>query len=143
MAWGAWTACTGASALAFSPEGNHLYVTGSADDAATVFSRNQVNGSLTYLHTYKGADIGPNSLDGAISVTVSSDGKNVYVTSFDDNGLTVFSRNGSTGLLTFTEVHRDGINGVSGMINPQMVTLAPDGQNVYVIAQMGDHIKVN
>ena len=52
-----------ANALVFSPEGNHLYVTGGGDDAVTVFSRNQVNGSLSYLVTYKGADIGPGYLD--------------------------------------------------------------------------------
>jgi 6-phosphogluconolactonase (cycloisomerase 2 family) len=126
-----------ANAISFSPEGNHLYVTGAGDDAVTVFSRNQVNGSLTHLSTYKGDDIGPGYLDGADSVAVSPDGVNVYVTSIADKGLAVFNRNGSTGLLTFTEVHRDGINGVSGLARPEMVKGAPDGKNVYVVGYGG------
>ena len=52
---------------------------------------------------------GANELDNVKAVAVSVDGKNVYAASGIDNalGFTVFSRNASTGALTFVEVHTE------------------------------------
>jgi len=74
-------------------------------------------------------------LDGlafASAVAVSPDGAHVYATGFLDNALVAFSRDASTGMLTFVEVRRDGVSGVDGLGRPHSVALSPDGANVYV-----------
>ncbi len=39
----------GAAAVAINPDGQHLYVVGSDDDAVAVFSRNEMTGALTFV----------------------------------------------------------------------------------------------
>jgi DNA-binding beta-propeller fold protein YncE len=70
-------------------------------------------------------------LDGAISVTVSPDGKNIYAAGFNDNAVAVFSRNSTTGALTFVEIQKDGVGTVDGLFSAVSVTVSPDGNNVY------------
>ena len=70
--------------------------------------------------------------NGAIDVTVSPDGKNVYATGSYESAIAVFNRDLTTGTLTFDEVHKDGINGVDGLDGAGGgVTVSPDGKNVY------------
>ena len=74
-----------------------------------------------------------NNLGGAYDVALSPDGLNVYVTSYDDDSLTVFRRNAVTGQLTFvmdSVIHSD-------MNGPAMVEVSPDGTQVYVTAILG------
>ena len=58
---------------------------------------------------------GVDGLDGAYSVTASPDGKHLYSVDFEDDAVAVFSRNATTGILTFVEVQRDGVGGVDGL----------------------------
>ncbi len=55
-------------------------------------------GELTFVEAVSNSDISPAvGLDGASDVTVSPDGKHVYVVSEDDEAVVVFSRNKTTG----------------------------------------------
>ncbi|MCB0168141.1 MAG: beta-propeller fold lactonase family protein, partial [Anaerolineae bacterium] len=71
-------------------------------------------------------------LDGAGSVTISSDNKHVYVTSQNNSAVVVFSRDSSSGQLTFVEMLRDGVGGVDGLYFASSVTVSPDDKHVYV-----------
>jgi 6-phosphogluconolactonase (cycloisomerase 2 family) len=81
----------GAQSLAVSPDGRYVYVTGYVDDAMTVFGRDAGSGALTYLETHRDGNGEVDGLDGTSAVAVSSDGRNVYVTGFNDNAVAVFS----------------------------------------------------
>lgn len=87
---------------------------------------------LTLLDFNQEYAVEANLLPGAESISLSQDGKNVYVVSFSLHSLAVYDRNAATGLLTFKELHRNGLAGVDGMYQPFSVAVSNDGSNVYV-----------
>ena len=68
-------------------------------------------------------DTGPKGL------TVSADGKYVYVTGVGANSVAVLGRNSATGMLTFVESVEIGLQASPGYIRggPGAVRLSPDG----------------
>ena len=64
--------------VTLSSDGNHAYVTGQSDDAVSWCERNASTGALTYGGMLKDGVNGVDGLDGANSLTLSSDG-NQYV----------------------------------------------------------------
>jgi 6-phosphogluconolactonase (cycloisomerase 2 family) len=123
----------GVRSVAVSPDGLHVYAGGSTDDAVAVFSRDGSTGKLTFVEVYKDTDPDVDGLDKVESVAVSPDGDNVYVAGHDDDAVAVFSRNGSTGELTFMEVHKETDPGVDGLNGAHSVAVSADGSHVYVI----------
>ncbi|MBM3265088.1 MAG: beta-propeller fold lactonase family protein [candidate division Zixibacteria bacterium] len=79
-----------------------------------------------------GGQNGVDGLFGALGATVSRDGRHLYVTGNFENELAVFSRDVTTGKLTFVEIQREGTANVDGMSSPTSVLMSPDGQYVYV-----------
>jgi cysteine-rich repeat protein len=131
-----------AQSVALSPDGKHVYVAGGNDKAVAVFERNAVNGILTFVEAkVQGVD-GVVGLNGAESVIVSPDGKNVYVGADVSNSVTVFSRNATTGALTFVESKRDGVDGVDGLRKTRSVAVSSDGKNVYSAGSLDDAVAV-
>ena len=49
-----------------------------------------------------------------------------------DNAVAVFSRNATTGALTFVEAKFDGVGGTDGLAGATGVSLSADGEHVYV-----------
>jgi 6-phosphogluconolactonase (cycloisomerase 2 family) len=128
--------------VAVSPDGKNVYAAGSADSAIAVFSRNSLNGALTFIEAEKDGSGGVDGLASAYSVTVSPDGKNVYATGIGDNGIAVFSRSSSTGALTFIEAKKDGVGGVDGLAGAASVTVSQDGKSVYVAGSSDQAIAI-
>lgn len=81
--------------------------------------------SLTYP---TGAGHGP------YGVATSPDGKNVYTTDLGNNRLVVFARDTTTGNIGVAQTLVNGAGGVADLSSPYLVTVSPDGQNVYVAA---------
>lgn len=146
----------GSNAVAISRDGKNVYVAASRSDAIAIFRRNARTGKLTQRSgtagciAAKGASgcAEARGLNGPNSVAVSADGKNVYATSLVSDAVTTFRRKGSTGVLT-------QLRGVSGCIadravpgcaagraldGPDVVTVSPDGDNVYVGAFFGNAV---
>jgi 6-phosphogluconolactonase (cycloisomerase 2 family) len=123
-----------ASDVAVSPDGDHVYVTGEDDDAVATFSRNPSTGALTFVEQQKDGVNGVDGLDGASAVAAAPGGAHVYAVSNVDNAVVTFSRNPSTGALTFVEQDKDGVGGVDGLLGASAVAPSPDGAHVYTAA---------
>ena len=147
----------GSEAIAISPDGRNVYVASSRSDAIAVFKRDARTGKLTQGAGTAGciAAKGAGGCAAAVgletpnSVAVSPDGKNVYATSLDSNAITIFSRNASTGALAqaasagcIANVATTGCATGRALDGPDVVTVSPDGRNVYVGAFKGNSIAV-
>jgi DNA-binding beta-propeller fold protein YncE len=148
----------GSRAIALSPDGRNVYVASSRSDAIAIFTRNAKTGALGQVAgsrgciAAKGADgcakaiglFGPNS------VAVSADGRNVYATSRGSNSITVFRRDGSTGSLRqlpgaegcLSGLQTPGCGSARALLGPDVVTISPDGRNVYVGSFFGNAVVV-
>lgn len=148
----------GSNALAISGDGKNVYVASSRSDAIAVFTRNARSGKLTQRPGAAGCVAlqgaggcaTARGLDGPNSVAVSADGRSVYATSLISDAVTSFRRNRSTGALT-------QLRGAGGCVanrtlpgcasgraldGPDVVTISPDGANVYVGAFVGNALAV-
>ncbi len=134
----------GAGSLALSPDGLHVYATGSLDYAVAVFDRDPTDGSLTFKQALHEGDPGLDGLEGAFGVAVSPDGGNVYVTGEIDDTLVVFARDQATGELTFVEREKDGFGGLELGVLDGVTALAvtPDGRHVIVAGPVHDKLIV-
>ena len=131
-----------ASAVTVSPDGKHVYATGNNDDAVSVFSRDDITGELTFIEYFEDNENGVDGMNGARWVTVSPDGKNVYVVGYFDDAIAMFSRDVNTGTLTYMGHHEDGQNGVDGLKRANSVTISSDGLFAYATGFTDDAIAV-
>lgn len=127
----------GARAVVVSPDGKHVYVGASQDDAVAVFSRNAGSGELTWIEAVVDGSGGVDGLDGVEAMAMSHDGENLYVAGLLDNELAVFSRDDTSGELSFQEVHSDG-----GLSGAHAVAVSPDDENVYAVGRNADALVV-
>lgn len=125
-----------------SPDGRHVLVTSYADNAVTWFNRNNQNGSLTYAGSLSSDGIGEDVLLGASGLSLSKDGKNVYVASSDGGSVEVFRRNQNTGSLTFINSFSEAQNNASGLEGTVAVTVSADDQQVYAAGTESDALVV-
>ena len=124
--------------LDFSPNGQFLYVSASEDDAINVFER-VAGGALTYRQSIRDSSNPALGLDRAMGVEVSPDGNFVYVTGENEDAINVFSRDSTTGLLTFqskvTDADTAGTSGLDAVVG---VGVTPDGDHLYATSYLGD-----
>lgn len=140
----------GPQALAISPEGKSVYVV-TFDDVLVQFERNPGTGLLTEkscigYEADSACEVkGAKGLNEPYGVTVSHNGKNVYVASNADGAVAEFSRNAETGALEQLASPNDCISSsalskcgtiVSGHELERAIGVveSPDERNVYVAA---------
>ena len=88
----------GATDVAVSADGSHVYVAGRTPGSLAVFTRNAGNdGRLDFREAKIAGFGGVVGLQGAQGVALSSDDRNVYVTGSVDDDVVVFSRNANSG----------------------------------------------
>jgi DNA-binding beta-propeller fold protein YncE len=148
----------GSDAIVISRDGKNVYVASSRSNAIAIFRRSATTGELTQAPgpagciAARGAHgcaiavglVGPNS------VAISPDGRSVYATSLGSDAVTTFRRNRSTGALIqprggsgcIADAARAGCATGRALDGPDVVTVSPDGHNVYVGAFKGNAIAV-
>jgi 6-phosphogluconolactonase (cycloisomerase 2 family) len=83
---------------------------------------------------------GVDGIDAPDDVALSPDGHHLYVTGFGDDAVATFERRRRSSRLSFVNAKFDGQGGVSGLDEPEDLTVSPDGENVYVAAFGGDSV---
>ncbi len=127
-------------AVRVSPDGRHVYATGPDDDAVAVFSRDVSTGALTFLGLEQNGVDGVDGLDFAIDLALSRDGLHLYAADLASNAIAVFSRNSSTGDLTFVEVLRQGVGGVDGLTDVNAIWVSEEGEHLYATNATNDQL---
>ena len=118
-------------AVTVSPDGKHVY-TAALDGFVAAFSRNPSSGALTFVDVESDGASGVDGLALARDVVVSPDGKHVYAAGLGDDAVAIFSRNATTGALTFVDLVKDGVGGVDGLDGAVALAFAPGGTQLYV-----------
>lgn len=131
----------GAASVVVSPDGRHVYITGSADDAVTAFSRPS-RAELDSIETERDGVNGVEGLNGADGIAVSPDGKHLYVAGTLDHSIAIFTRDANAGGLGFAGVVTDGAGGVDGLAGIDKVVVSPDGKHVYASGGIDDAVAV-
>lgn len=134
---GAFDGLGGAMSVVVSPDGAHVYVGARSDDAVVAFSRNSITGALTLIAVYQNLSPPIVGLDGPESIALSPDGKHLYAAAETDQALVAFSRDETTGELTFVDAYFDGVGGVDGLGCTNSLAVSPDGDHVYAVGQFG------
>lgn len=123
--------------VAVSPDGRHVYASGGSDDVAT-FARDAASGTLTFLGVAAGSGFTSDDLG---SLAVSPDGERVVVGGAalggtpGNDGLTIFRRDATSGLLTRLEtLLRAPGHAARDLAGPTSLVFAPDGHGLYVTA---------
>jgi DNA-binding beta-propeller fold protein YncE len=145
-------------ALSVSADGKSVYVASAASDSIAVFDRDPATGALAQKQGTAGCVSGDGTggacrqgtaLDLPFAVTVSADGKSLYVASHLSNAVAVFDRDPASGALA-QKPGRDGCvsetgdggacrNG-SALVTPAGVAASPDGTGVYVTSHESDAV---
>lgn len=144
------TALDHATAIATSPDGRSSYVVSALSDSVGIFNRNPKTGELRQKAGTAGCISEDGSgglcqdgtaLDEAGAVTVSPDGRTVYVGGGLSDAVAIFNRDPKTGALTQKFgtagcISEDGSGGLcqdgAGLNAPITLATSPDGKNVYV-----------
>ena len=133
---------SGPEAIAVSRDGANVYVAAQLSDTLHVYSRNETTGAINIEETETDDEGAVDFMEGTYDVEVSPDGKNVYAVGADEDGIVVFGRNQSNGLINFIEAEHDGAGGIQFMNEPRALEISPDGKNVYVSAHGDANIVV-
>ena len=117
----------GAEFITISPDDRHIYATSPVEDNVVVLRRDPSSGTLSHLQTVKKRPGVP--LKGASGITITADGKLVFVASRTDDSITVLRRD-AEGLLhplsaTVDHERLDWVNGVA---------VSGDGRFLYTAA---------
>ncbi|MBM3471062.1 MAG: lactonase family protein [Armatimonadetes bacterium] len=128
----------GAFHVTVSPDGEHVYAAGYLESAVAAFRRDRATGRLIFVEARRDGVGGANGMRGPSSVSLSPDGRHIYVAGASDSAVAVFSRDSRTGRLAFVEAQQDDIGSVDGLQGVKSVAVSPNGRYLYA-AGWGEH----
>ena len=132
-------------ASAVSPDGKHVYTVGGVgtasgddDNAIAAFARGN-DGLVSFVEAeFDDQDGGTaDGLSSARDVVLSPDGNHVYTAASSEAEIGIFSRNASTGALTYLGVVQEGgaLQGLSGVTS---LAMTPDGSALFTVGSADD-----
>ena len=128
------------SSVTIDPWGDFAYVTGL--DWVMAHVRDPISGDIMPIAYYVDGVDGIDGLSGAHALAITPVGHAAFVSGSFDNAFAGFSRDQSTGLLSFSEVTRDGVGGVDGLANARGIVVSPDSRHLYVAGMDDDAIAI-
>jgi len=152
------TALDAAFDVQVAPDGDHVYATAGISGALVIFARDGSTGALTQLPGTAGcvSETGTGGLcadgvglaDPTGGLVVSPDGGHVYAAARTSDAVAAFARSPGTGALTqlpgtaacVSETGADGCTDGTALDHPEGIAISPDGEDVYVGAQMADAV---
>ena len=123
--------------LAVSPDGLNVYAANWMDSAVFAFARNAVDGELTHIDTldlFSGV-----SFNSISAVSVSPDGRHVYVGGSEGGELAVCRRHMPTGDLTYAGPPLNATAHGGGLVDVESLVVSPDGSHVYAAGYAADY----
>lgn len=138
------------SDLIVSPDGRHLYGVGYEGDAIVTLSRNEETGELSDsgcvggFGDHVGCGRTGEGLNGITDITISPDGAFVYTTARHDETVATYSRDASSGQLTYVDcismpsADSPCARSWPRLDEPLAVTISPDGLSAYVAGSYPD-----
>ncbi len=119
----------GPAMVEVSPDGKQVYVTSIDSDTFVIFSRLGGTGIVSLETAYRGVSSGGTipSMDYPFGLSVSQDGRFIYVTSFSSNSIVTFSR-GVDDFVGYEGVLVDNTN----LVYPYLPAMSPDGKHIYI-----------
>jgi 6-phosphogluconolactonase (cycloisomerase 2 family) len=132
----------GASGVAVSQDGRHVYAASVLNDAVAVFARDAASGALAFVELEQDGVAGVDGLDGASALALAPDDRHVYVAGMRDGAVAVFARNAANGRLVFVEQQRDNTPGLERLAGPGGVAVSGDGALVVVAVDTEDALQV-
>jgi len=138
------TGITRTGGIAMAPDGAHIYVTGSDDNAIAMFKRNQESGELGFIREFKNGSNGISGLAGPFDIILSPNGDQIYISATQQSALVVFRRSMPSGIPEFTTVIRQNDNSgiVDGLDHPAGLAVSPDGFHLYSTSPLTGKIGV-
>ena len=124
----------GVNSIAISPDGKHLYAASEGDFSLAFFRRNTSDGQLTFVELYRDDSGDIDGLDGAKSVVISPDGEYVYAGGRDDRAVSTFSRNITSGKLTFIQMFDLGQYNSGDVVS---TIISPDARDLLISTDEG------
>lgn len=128
--------------ISVSGDGRFVYVTSTDDDAVTVYARDAQTGALTVASTIIDGIGGSDGLDGASSLVMSPDNRFLYVSGQAESSLSIFSRDQTTGALTYIGKKTHGADGITTLSGARSLAVSPDGRYLYVSAIASNAVSV-
>lgn len=122
----------GATGVAVSPDGKHVYATAQNDDSLVVFSRAATLDELAFVSIEQEGLAGVSGLAESSSVAVAPDGRLVLATGAFPGTLAVFTRSASLDDLSFVTSFADDVGNTTGIGGANAVAISADGVDVYV-----------
>ena len=98
-----------------SQDGKHLYASTILNKTIVHYNRDTATGLLTFAGKYYDDATNGNLLNNGVILVLSPDNRHAYVPAIADDALSVFTRNTTTGALTFSLAYQDGVAGVDGL----------------------------
>ena len=117
-----------------SGDNKFVYTAGSSDHKIGRFSRNLTTGALTFGAAVTDGSGGVDGIRGVEDLALSPGGEHLYAAGRADDAIAVFSRNPTTGALTFVEAEFNGLGVDDSLDRPLAVDVSPDGKHVYSAA---------
>lgn len=122
----------GQGGIGVSPDGMTVYTAAFEESEISAFRVDPATGRLALIDLEKQGVAGVTGLGNVIDVAVAGDGAHVYAIS--NQQIVTFTRNPTTGTLTFLQNLTQGVGGVDGLAGAAALAVSPDGTRVYVAA---------
>ncbi|WP_116809871.1 beta-propeller fold lactonase family protein [Steroidobacter cummioxidans] len=128
--------------IAVSSDLSFLYITSTADNAVSVYAIDATTGELSQASTVVDGIAGVDGIQAASSLVLSPDNNFLYVSGQGEHSVAIFSRDATTGALTYLGKRTDGVDGVETLAGARSLARSPDGRYVYVSAITDNSITV-